>query len=43
MLITERGASKNYAAIDWGTVPQLKTVEFFEAPLLFIEIWPFKV
>ena len=41
--INKRGASQNYAAIDWGTVPQLKSVEFLEAPLLFAEIWPLKV
>ena len=43
ILINKRGASQNYAAIDWGTVPQLKSVEFLEAPLLFIGIWPLKV
>ena len=41
--INKRGASQSYAAIDWGTVPQLKSVEFIEAPLLFAEIWPLKV
>ena len=34
---------RNSPAIDWGTVPQLKSVEFIEAPLLFAEIWPLKV
>ena len=40
---TKRGASKNYAAIDWATVAQLKSVEFSEAPLFVVEIWPLKV
>ena len=40
---TKRGASKNYAAIDWATVAQLKSVEFSEAPLFVVEIGPLKV
>ena len=47
--ITKRGAyKKNYAAVDWALghrapEAELKTTEFFEAPLLVIEIWPLKV
>ena len=41
--MTKMMHNKSSAAIDWGTVPQLKSVEFLEAPLLFAEIWPLKV
>ena len=41
--VTKMIHNKNYTAIDWGTVPQLKSDEFLMWIILVTEIWPLKL